>query len=254
MAEDREITYKLLIEYDGTDLHGWQIQPDAETVQHLIESALEVLLKVRPSLVGSGRTDAGVHARGQVAHFCLTNELDPWKLQASLNGLLPHTVRILDVSRAPNGFHARYDAYLRTYHYYVSTVPRALDRNIRCLVAPEPNFKIMNEAAEILVGEHDFSAFCRTKSETENRVCRIDEAAWLPENRPGDWLFRITANRFLHGMVRTVVGTLLDVGQSRRSASDLREILESRDRRRAGQAAPARGLTLEKVSYPRVND
>lgn len=244
------ITYKLLIEYDGTNLHGWQAQSGRQTVQGLIESALEVMLKFRPNVIASGRTDAGVHARGQVAHFCLTSEVDVWKLKASLNGLLLPCVRILDLSVAPEGFHARYQAILRTYHYYVSTAPRALDGHVRQFVRPKPDFHAMNAAAGMLLGERDFSAFCRTKSETKNRVCRIDTAVWIAEARTGDWYFSISANRFLHGMVRTIVGTLMEVGHGKRPIDELLSILESRDRRLAGQAAPARGLVLEQVTYP----
>ncbi|MFV1980511.1 MAG: tRNA pseudouridine(38-40) synthase TruA [Rhodothermia bacterium] len=254
MAEDRLITYKLLIEYDGTNLHGWQTQAGTQTVQDLIESALEVVLKSRPNVVGSGRTDAGVHARGQVAHFCLTTAVDVWKLKASLNGLLAPCVRILDLSEASRGFHARYHAILRTYHYYISTAPRALDGHVRQFVRPEPDFDAMNSGAEILIGEHDFDAFCRTKSETKNRLCRVDTAIWIPETRAGDWCFSISANRFLHGMVRTIVGTLMEIGHGKRRVEDLVAILESRDRRMAGQAAPARGLVLEQVTYPDSNE
>ncbi len=250
MDEDRLTTYRLLIEYDGTNLHGWQIQAGTLTVQGLIESALHVVLKSRANVVGSGRTDAGVHARGQVAHFCLTTEVDIRKLKASLNGLLVPSVRILDLSEASEGFHARYDAILRTYHYYVSTAPRALDGHVRQFIRPEPDFDAMNSGAEILIGEHDFDAFCRAKSETKNRLCRVDRAIWIPETRAGDWYFSISANRFLHGMVRTIVGTLLDIGHVKRNVEDLLPILESRDRRIAGRAAPARGLVLERVTYP----
>ena len=242
-------TYKLLIEYDGTNLHGWQVQPDLESVQASIEGALEVVLGMRPNVIGSGRTDAGVHARGQVAHFCLESAVDARKLQASLNGLLPRSIRVLAASEADDGFHARYDAVLRTYHYYISTQSRALDAHMRWEVRPAPDFSMMNDAAAILLGQHDFSAFCRAKSETKNRVCRLAVAQWIPEAREGDWLFDIRGDRFLHGMVRTAVGTLLDVGRARISSDDLAEVLKSRDRRRAGQAAPARGLVLEHVAY-----
>ena len=247
-------TYKLLIEYDGTNLHGWQIQPEKQTIQGLIEAALEVVLKSRPGVVGSGRTDAGVHARGQVAHFCLTTTVDVGKLKASLNGLLPHSVRILDLSVASEGFHARYDAILRTYHYYVSTAPRALDGHFRRFVRPDPDFDAMNISAMTLVGEHDFSAFCRSKSETKNRICDVATAVWIQENREGDWCFSISADRFLHGMVRTIVGTLFEIGHGRRRADDLITILESCDRRMAGEAASARGLVLEHVTYPDLPD
>jgi tRNA pseudouridine38-40 synthase len=249
MTENSEVTYKLLIEYDGTSLHGWQIQKEHESVQGLIESALEVVLKQRPDIVGSGRTDAGVHARGQVAHFCLPDTVNEKKLQASLNGLLPRSVRIIGLQKESDGFHARYDAVLRTYRYYISTLPRSLDAHMRWHVMPEPDFSAMNRAAALLIGELDFSSFCRTKSDTENRICRIESAVWMEEPREGDWYFEISANRFLHGMVRTIVGTLLDIGQGRRAVEELAGIIEACDRREAGQAAPAKGLVLERVTY-----
>ena len=242
--------YKLLIEYDGTNLHGWQRQPSVPTVQQAIEDALAVATGEKPPVIGSGRTDAGVHARGQVAHFCLTNPTDIWKLRAALNGLLPRSVRILDVSSVPPDFHARYHAIRRDYIYHLSIAPRALDAHSRWIVRGQPDFSRMNEAASELLGCHDFSAFCRAKSETLNRVCTVFEAVWREESRIGDWRFQIGANRFLHGMVRTIVGTLMDVGYGKLSPSDIRRVLESRDRRKAGQAAPARGLVLQHVTYP----
>ncbi len=242
--------YKLLIEYDGTKLHGWQTQPGVACVQSEIEEALSVLVGERPNVVGSGRTDAGVHARGQVAHFCLPKGVDSWKLRGALNGLLPRSIRIIEVEEVPSDFHARYSAIRRTYEYRVSLQPRALDAGLRWLLKREPNFTAMNEAAERLVGQHDFSAFCRARSETRNRVCEVAEAAWHAEDREGDWLFRIAANRFLHGMVRTIVGTLMDVGYGKLTPADVDTILASRDRRRAGQAAPAHGLVLQEVTYP----
>ncbi len=247
------LTCKLLIEYDGTNLHGWQIQPNLDTVQGKIEDALETILKARTAVVGSGRTDAGVHARGQVAHFCLESAVDLRKLQASLNGLLPRAVRILNAKAVHDSFHARYDANARTYRYYVTTRPRALDAHTRWFVRPEPDFERMNEAARALHGRHEFSAFCRVQSETVNRVCDVATAEWLREDRGGDWLFEIVADRFLHGMVRTVVGTLLEIGLGKRTVENLAKTLASGDRRRAGQAAPARGLVLEHVGYPEAS-
>ncbi len=243
-------TYQLLIEYDGADFHGWQVQPDRPSVQATLETALTTALREPIAIVGSGRTDAGVHARGQVAHFATEAPVDVFRLRRSLNGLLLPTVAVLDVAPAPDGFHARYDARQRLYHYHATGQPRALDRATRWIIRPEPNWDRMNEAARHLLGHHHFGAFCLTQSATTNRVCTVERAQWVPEERPGDWRFEIAADRFLHGMVRAIVGTLVEVGHGKRDASSLPDVLASEDRRQAGPAAPAHGLVLHRVSYP----
>lgn len=239
----------MTIEYDGSGWHGWQTQPGVPTVQQALEEALATALRVPVSIVGSGRTDAGVHARGQVAHFVTDQTPDPFRLLGALNGLLPDSVAVLDLETARDDFHARYDARRRRYGYYVSTAPRALDRTWRVPVRPAPDFDRMNEAVGALRGTHDFDAFCRTASATANRVCTVHAAAWQPERRSGDWVFDIEADRFLHGMVRAIVGTLLEIGRGSRPASDIADIMASRDRRRAGPAARPGGLVLEAVQY-----
>lgn len=245
-------TYRLLLEYNGSDFHGWQMQPGHPTVQEALENAVFVACGEHASVVGSGRTDAGVHARGQVAHFKLWHPVDPFRLRAQLNGILSGDVVVLDVQKADNEFHARYGARHRRYHYYISTEPRVLDRHMRWHVRPAPDFDRMNEAARLLLGRKDFSSFCQTRSETVNRFCTVREAEWRPESREGDWYFVIGADRFLHGMVRTVVGTLLEIGHGKREAEQLTQILASRDRRAAGPAVPAHGLVLEEVRYENV--
>ncbi len=241
--------YRMWIEYEGTPFRGWQIQDHQPTVQGALEEALKVALREPVRIIGSGRTDTGVHARGQVAHFHTSQPVDTEKLKRSLNALTPREIAIRHIEPVAEDFHARYDARRRRYHYYISTEPRALDRHMRWFVQPAPDVERMNQAARHLLGTHDFSAFCRTQSETKNRVCTVEVARWVPEKRPGDWRFEIVADRFLHGMVRAIVGTLIEIGQGKRPEDDILRILASRDRREAGPAAPPHGLVLESVEY-----
>lgn len=242
-------TYRMTIEYDGTDFCGWQVQPGQPTVQAALEDALATVLRTPVDVVGSGRTDSGVHARGQVAHFQLDEPADTYRLLASLNGILPKSVAVRSIKRTDDDFHARFDARLRCYNYYVTTGFRALDRHLRWRVHVDTDFELMNRAARDLLGEHDFDSFCITQSETTNRVCTVDRAAWVSESNAGDWRFEISADRFLHGMVRAVVGTLLEIGQGKRPAEDIPRVLAQKDRREAGPSAPAFGLVLERVEY-----
>jgi len=243
-------TTRFLIEYDGTDFHGWQIQPGQRTVQGELEAALATALRQPVDVVGSGRTDAGVHARGQVAHIWTETAPDVHRLRGQLRGLLPSLISVLNIELAPEGFHARFDAIRRTYHYHVSDGPRALDRRWRVPLTPFPDIALMNASAEAFLGEHEFSSFCRTRSETTNRICHVETARWIPGPRAGDWRFEIAADRFVHGMVRAVVGTLLEIGRGRSAPNTIPSILNARDRRSAGPAAPARGLVLHHVAYP----
>ena len=248
-------TIRLLVEYDGTDFRGWQRQANGPSVQEALERALATILREPVGVVGAGRTDAGVHARGQVATVETAAAVDPHRLLASLAGLLPPGIAVRCAEAAPAGFHPRFDAVSRTYHYHVATGARALDRRTRVVLRGEPPFgaaafDAMNRAAEAILGRHEFSSFCRTASETTNRTCAVERARWRPEARPGDWRFEITADRFVHGMVRAVVGTLLDVGRGRRPETALADALAAHDRRAAGPAAPPHGLVLHHVGYP----
>ena len=243
--------YRLTIEYDGTGWHGWQNQAGVPTIQEAVEHALATALRTQIPVVGSGRTDAGVHASGQVAHFSFDGHVDVDRLRGQLNGILPRSIAVRSIAGARADFHARYMAVLRTYRYRISSVPLALERNSRVLVRPAPDIDRMNRAAASILGTHDFSAFCRTSSQTTNRICELQTASW--ERFPGTegaWDFVVAADRFLHGMVRALVGTLLEIGAGKRKEGDIPRILASADRREAGPAAPARGLVLYRVAYP----
>ncbi len=244
--------YALLLEYDGSKYSGWQRQKTHPTIQADIEEALRTFLRCdQLRITGSGRTDAGVHARGQVAHFeCqVMTTVQRHRLVSALNGLLPPSIAVRAAAKTHDDFHARYDARRRTYHYCISSVPLALDRSRRLFLSSVLDYPRMNHACSLLIGTHHFGAFCRTQSATVNRVCTVHYAQWEPEARPGYWKFVIEADRFLHGMVRTLAGTLIDIGRGQRSVHDLEYILDSRDRRKAGPAAPAHALILDHVTY-----
>ncbi len=241
--------YALIIEYDGTDFQGWQIQPNGPTVQEAIEQALGTFFRTSVSVTGSGRTDAGVHARFQVAHFDTESELNSDRLFKSLNGLLPNTIAVQNVISVDDAFHARFDAIKRTYRYYISKTPSALERRTRIWIPRSTDISRMQDAADYVLGSHDFSAFCRTKSETKNRVCSVASANWVAEGND-KYFFEITADRFLHGMVRALVGTMLQIGTGLHRPESIQSVLESRDRRMAGPAAKAAGLILHRVDYP----
>lgn len=242
-------TYRLEIEYEGTDWYGWQVQPDQPTVQGAVESALSTALRHEVGIIGAGRTDTGVHALGQVAHFFSEREIDTFRLTAQVNGILPRSIAVPSIREVDDDFHARFSATSRLYHYRISTRFNALERRIRWHVKPEPDLDSMNRAAQVLIGRHDFTSFCKSAAETHNPVCHVTEAVWRTDDRPGDATFVIRADRFLRGMVRTVVGTLVQVGHGVRPVEDIEQLLGARDRRLAGYSAPARGLTLVAVGY-----
>ena len=238
---------KLKIEYDGTNFSGWQIQPKKRTVQEEIEKKLEKILGSKTKLVGAGRTDAGVHALGQVANFKTTSELSLDEVKNALNSLLSDDIVIKDIKEVDLNFNARYSAKSKVYQYRIYSCKTALYKNYVWEVEYDLRIKKMKEATETIIGEHDFSALCVAKCSKENNYCKVIKALWKKTKK--ELLFEIEADRFLHSMVRTLVGTLVDVGRGYFNVSDFNKILDSKDRKKAGMNAPAKGLYLVKVNY-----
>jgi tRNA pseudouridine38-40 synthase len=241
---------KLLIEYDGTNYRGWQVQPKGPTIQGILEEKLSLLTGERIRLSGSGRTDSGVHALGQVAHFRTQREMDIRTIQRALNSLLPPDIIIQRVEEVDEDFHARKHSKSKVYEY------RILNRNLRSVfhrgyvwhIPQKLNLTEMKKATQDLVGEHDFSAFRTVGSPTRTTVRRVIRAEWK-RGRDGLIRFEIEANGFLKQMVRSIVGTLVEIGRGKIRASDFRKIMNSEDRKEAGPTAPAQGLFLKEVKY-----
>jgi tRNA pseudouridine38-40 synthase len=240
---------KLVLEYDGTAYHGWQTQPGLATIQGTLEAALARIVGGAVSMLGAGRTDAGVHALGQVASCAVATRHDPATLRRALNALLPPDIVVRAVEEAPAEFDARRSARSKTYRYTLlrRDHPSALQARYSLYVPYPLLLPPMAEAARALVGTHDFSAFRAAACAAASPVRTVYEATWRPEGP--FWHFEITGNAFLQHMVRIVVGTLLEVGRGRRSPAYTREVLESRDRRRAGKTVPSHGLYLVTVRY-----
>jgi tRNA pseudouridine38-40 synthase len=237
----------MLIEYDGSEYYGWQIQANGKTVQGQIQNALNIVLRYPCVIVGAGRTDTGVHACGQVAHFDLNQKPDLNQLIRSLNGILDHDIRIKEIRNAAADFHARFSAKWREYKYKIAVQPVALIRNQVWYNSSAMNLETMNLACKHMVGYHNFKSFCRVNSEVDNHFCTIKSAGWRKKKEL--IIFEIKANRFLHGMVRTLVGTLVDVGREKISVDQFVKIMESQNRQAASQSAPAKGLILNKIFY-----
>lgn len=238
--------FKLTIEYDGTDFHGWQVQPDVRTVQGEILEALGEL-GARVSVTGAGRTDAGVHASGQVASARLETALDAATIARALNAKLPPDVRVRGVEEMPLSFNARFDARSRTYRYIIARRRTALWRRHFHLHEGELDMPSMRGAARDLHGEHDFSSFSSSADSSGTKVCRVKTTVLA--DAPPLVVFEITADHFLHTMVRSIAGTLIEIGAGK--PLNMKQIIERRDRRAAGPTLPPHGLYLVEVGYER---
>lgn len=240
---------KLTLEYDGTVYHGWQVQPGLDTIQGRLEAALSRLAGSPVQVMGAGRTDAGVHALGQVASCSIDTRLDERTVQRALNATLPADIVVCGVASVPDAFDARRSARAKTYRYTLlrRAERSALDGRYSLHVPYAVDVDAMNEAAQRLVGTHDFSSFRAGTCGAATPVRTMSRAGWRAE---GDFCrFEIVGNAFLQHMVRIIVGTLLDVGRGRRRPADVGDILAACDRRRAGKTAPPHGLCLVQVEY-----
>jgi len=248
VQEKRNI--KLILEYEGASYHGWQRQQGTLTVQEVLESRLAVMLGGTVGVRASGRTDAGVHAKGQVVNFYSRSRLAPEEIQRGLNSLLPPDIVVLGAEEADHSFHARFSAISKIYEYRILNrpVPSALERayswHIRQLLAVEP----MRRCLEELTGSHDFSAFMAAGSSVTSTQRHIFRAS-LEQPDPAHLVFSFEADGFLRHMVRNLVGTLVDVGRGKRTPEEFSKILAGGDRRKAGMTAPAHGLYLVAVHY-----
>jgi len=240
---------KLAIEYDGTNYHGWQVQPNGQTIQEILELALEKLLGVRCRINGSGRTDAGVHALGQVANFICPDPVDLRRLHKGLNALTPADIVVKEVESVPDSFDARRDAKSRIYLYRIwnRRVPSAFHRRFSWHVYEALDLSSMQEAIRCLEGEHNFASFQAAGCEARHAVRTVYANSFDCE---GDFLvYSIEATAFLRHMVRNIVGTLVEVGRGERSPADFTGLLAAQDRTLAGPTAPAQGLFLAEVKY-----
>ncbi|MGE3800769.1 MAG: tRNA pseudouridine(38-40) synthase TruA [Candidatus Kapaibacterium sp.] len=246
MSEKRRIAFK--VAYDGTDFLGWQRQAMGRTVQGVIEGMLSRLNGDRPvAVVGAGRTDSGVHAEGQVAHADVEIRYDDSELLYTLRKMSPADLVISNLQTVSNDFHARYSARRRSYRYRIITTPNPFLVRYAWHLPIELNVDAMRTAAQLLIGTHDYTTLSKHNPDTPNPICEIYRADWVESG--GQLDFHVTANRFLYGMVRLLVGFQYDVGRGSRTAAELPELLKAADRGLQSMAVPAVGLSLVNVEY-----
>lgn len=241
---------KLICEYDGSAFHGWQIQPGLKTIQGVMQAQIAQITQQKVNLIGAGRTDAGVHAAGQVANFQTESTIDLPSLQRGLNSLLPPDIVVKDAAEVDERFHARFSARSKVYEYHIlnQPYPSALLRNYAWFIPYELDLPSMGECGRLLVGSHDFSSFRASGDESRHSIREVFRLEI--ERRAGNLIVVIIeANAFLREMVRSIVGTLVDVGRGKTSVEEFREIFQAKDRRQAGMTAPAHGLFLAEVKY-----
>ena len=249
--------YFLKISFQGAAYHGWQIQPHDVSVQETIEKALAMVLRHETPITGAGRTDAGVNATTMYAHFDTEQPVANLQLlMRSLNGILPQDIAIHEIIPVDDTAHARFDATSRTYHYYAHTGKSPLLRATSWQCKPQLNFNLMNEAAAKLLDYEDFTSFSKLHTDVKTNNCHITEANWQRcesiDTNVQQWVFTITADRFLRNMVRAIVGTLVEVGMHKITVEEFCHIIEKKDRCAAGTSMPAHALYLWDVKYPYI--
>ncbi|MDE6341536.1 MAG: tRNA pseudouridine(38-40) synthase TruA [Muribaculaceae bacterium] len=242
--------YFLRLAYRGAPFHGWQIQPNAPSVQETIERALSTALRTPVAITGAGRTDTGVNAREMYAHFDYDDELpDTGKLLVSLNRLAGKDIAIYDIIRVVDDAHARFDARQRTYKYFVCFSKTPFFYPLSWYCPHGLDLDEMNRAASVLLETEDFTSFAKLHSDAKTNICHVSRAEWTREGDSGA-VFTISADRFLRNMVRAVVGTLVEVGRGKMTVEEFREVISRRDRCAAGQSMPGEALFLWSVEYP----
>ncbi len=240
--------YFLDLSYLGTAYHGWQLQKNAHSVQAEVNRALSTYLRKEINVTGSGRTDTGVHARQQIVHFDLEQEIDPQQLIFKLNALLPNDIAAMEIKPVKKEAHARFDAVKRSYQYIMHTRKSPFEEGLSYYFPHALDIDRMNQACQLLLGSQNFQCFSKVKTEVNTFDCDINTAHWILENEK--LVFHVSADRFLRGMVRAIVGTLLMVGEGKMTQESFQNVLDSRDRRKAGRSVPPHGLYLTEVIYP----
>jgi len=246
-----QLRYFIELAYKGTNYHGWQVQPDSISIQELINNAFTTIFRTPIAVVGAGRTDTGVHAEQLYAHVDFKHEINIGEVVYKLNSLLPHDIVVESIIKSNENMHARFDATGRSYEYriFLGRNPFLMDTTWQ-LNNTKLNIVKMNEAADILLTYTNFKCFSRTNSNVKTYNCDVRRAEWVQTNKL--LIFHITADRFLRNMVRAIVGTLIDVGTGKINLEEFKQILESENRCNAGTSAPARGLFLTQVTYPKT--
>jgi tRNA pseudouridine38-40 synthase len=243
--------YFFRVEYDGTGFGGWQSQTNVPSIQDALGAAFATVVRHECPVTGAGRTDAGVHARGQGAHVDINVPVDAAKCERSVNAVLPDDIAVYGMRPVAGDFHARYSAVRRFYKYYMAGRKKPLLYKRVWMVFYEVDWNRVEKNITMLLGTHDFSAFCASGTTTENMVCTVAEAALSQE--AGNRVFSIAADRFIYKMVRSIMGTLIDIGRGRLTTT-IKDIIDGKDRKAVGETAPACGLVLDYVEYPDIKD